>query len=168
MYEMPGITGMNAMNVNGQRSRNLTYTMDGVSGTEPINKMGSGNNAENVTSTVMSAVEEVKVITTVLPAEYGHSSGGMISATYKSGTNQIHLDAENRYLNGATRHREFFQLSRTTTPFVYQIPSATFSGPMVIPKLYNGRNRTFFMLAWQLRLQRSQDETLTTVPTPEM
>ena len=168
MYEMPGITGMNAMNVNGQRSRNLTYTMDGIMGTEPLNKMGSGNNAENVTSTTVSAIEEVKVITTMLPAEYGHSSGGMISATYKSGTNTLHLDAENRYLNGATRHREFFQLSRSTTPFVYQIPSANFSGPVVIPKLYNGRNRTFFMVAWQLRLQRSQDETLTTVPTAAM
>ena len=164
MYEMPGIVGSNAMNVSGLRSRDLPYTMDGVLGTEPLNKMSSGNNAENVTSTVQSAIEEVKVVTTVLPAEYGHSSGGMISATYKSGTNKLHLDAEERYLNGATRHREYFQLARSTTPFVYQIPSATFSGPVVIPKVYNGRNRTFFLMAWQLRLQRSQDQTYTTVP----
>jgi hypothetical protein len=168
MYEMPGITGMNAMNVNGLRARNLVYTMDGVSGTEPINKMGSGNNAENMTSTAVAAVEELKVITTVLPAEFGHSSGGMISSTYKSGTNQIHIDAENRYLNGQTRHREFFQLNRSTAPFTYQIPSGVFTAPIVIPKIYDGHNKTFLMLSWQLRLQRSQDETLTTVPTPEM
>ncbi|MCC6863107.1 MAG: TonB-dependent receptor [Bryobacterales bacterium] len=168
MYVMPGVTGMNAMNVAGQRSRNLTYTMDGVSGTEPLQNMGSGNNAENVTSTTQSAIEEVKVVTTVLPAEYGHTAAGMISTTYKSGTNELHLDAEDRYLPGRTRHREFFQLNKFTTPFTYHIPSVTVSGPLVLPKVYDGRNKTFFLFGWQLRLQRSQDETLTTVPTPEM
>ena len=90
----------------------------------------------------------------------------MVSATYKSGTNQLHADGEERYFSGRTRHREFFQLNKFTTPFVYHIPSVMVSGPLVIPKIYNGRNKTFFMAGWQLRLQRSQDETLTTVPTP--
>ena len=71
----------------GGRTRAFQMTNDGVLGTTP----GTGQlaTARNV-STSPHNMEEVKVLTTALPAEYGHSGGGVMSITYKSGTNQFH------------------------------------------------------------------------------
>src|SRR3954453_15772713 len=96
-----------------------------------------------IMSTTQNAIQEVKMVTTVMPAENGHSAGGMLSATYKSGTNQLHVESEDRYVNNAMLHRSFFNLGNA--PFAYHEISELVSGPVVIPKLYNGRNRTFFL-----------------------
>ena len=50
------------------------------------------------------------MVSTVFPAEYGHSAGGMLSATYKSGTNRLHFEGEDRYVNNAMLHRAYFNL----------------------------------------------------------
>ena len=111
MYLMPGVTSNNGFHIAGQRDRGLGYTMDGISGTEPIR---GGVATNRIMSTTQNAIEEVKMVTTVLPAENGHSAGGLLSATYKSGTNQFHGEAEDRYMNNALKHRDFFQLARPT------------------------------------------------------
>ena len=50
--------------------------------------------------------------TTGMPAEFGHSSGGQLSGVFKSGTNEFHGSLEeDRYLNGALVHRQYFQTS---------------------------------------------------------
>ena len=82
MYIMPGVTSMNGFHIAGQRDRGVGYTMDGISGTEPIR---GGVSTNRIMSTTQNAIEEVKMVTTVLPADKGHSAGGMLSATYKAG-----------------------------------------------------------------------------------
>ena len=82
MYLMPDVTSMNGFHIDGQRDRGLGYTLDGIVGTQPV----IGGEATNTTvSTTANAIEEVKMASTVLPAEFGHSAGGLLSATYKSG-----------------------------------------------------------------------------------
>ena len=165
MYMMPGVTSMNGFHIAGQRDRGLGYTMDGISGTEPIR---GGVATNRIMSTTQNAIEEVKMVTTVLPAENGHSAGGLMSATYKSGTNQLHGEAEDRYLNNALKHRDYFQLARPTSPFTYHELAALFTGPLVIPKLYDGRNRTFFLAGWSRHHEKNDTQLFSTVPTPEM
>src|SRR2546423_737531 len=98
MYLMPGVTSMNGFHIAGQRDRGVGYTMDGISGTQPI--LG-GVATNRIMSTTQNAIQKIKMVTTVLPAENGHSAGGLLSATYRSGTNALHGEAEDRYLNNA-------------------------------------------------------------------
>src|SRR5947208_614143 len=126
MYLMPGVTSMNGFHIAGQRDRGLGYNMDGIPGTEPIR---GGVATNRIMSTTQNAIEEVKMVTTVLPAENGHSAGGMLSVTYKSGTNKLHFEGEDRYINNPLLHRAYFNLERPNAPFSYHELASLVSGP---------------------------------------
>ena len=106
------------------------------------------------------------MVTTVLPAESGHSAGGMLSATYKSGVNQLHVEGEDRYVNNAMLHRAFFNLGNA--PFSYHELSGLVSGPVYLPKIYNGKNRTFFLFGWSRHHEVYDQSVFADVPTPAM
>lgn len=162
MYMMPGVTSMNGFHIAGARDRGIGYSMDGISGTEPVR---GGVATNRIMSTTQNAIQEVKMVTTVLPAEFGHSAGGMLSATYKSGANALHVESEDRYVNNAMLHRAFFNLGNA--PFSYHELSDLVSGPIVIPKLYNGKNRTFFLFGWSRHNENYDQQIFDTVPTPD-
>ena len=61
----------------------------------------------------------------------------------RSGTNSLHGSAEDRYVRKGWFQRAYFDLLHDDT--AYHQASATLSGPVVLPKLYNGRNKTFFL-----------------------
>ena len=163
MYMMPGVTSMNGFHIAGQRDRGLGYSMDGISGTEPVR---GGVATNRIMSTTQNAIQEVKLVTTVLPAESGHSAGGLLSATYKSGTNQLHVEAEDRYVNNAMLHRAYFNLGNA--PFSYHELAGLVSGPVYLPKLYDGRNRTFFLFGWSRHREVYDQSVFADVPTPDM
>jgi hypothetical protein len=165
MYLMPGVTSMNGFHIAGQRDRGLGYSMDGIPGTEPIR---GGVATNRIMSTTQNAIEEIKMVTTVMPADQGHSAGGMLSATYKSGTNQLHMEAEDRYINDQLLHRAYFNLERSNNPLKYHELSALVSGPVYLPKIYDGRNRTFFLFGWSRHHEKYDQQVFATVPTPEM
>lgn len=163
MYMMPGVTSMNGFHIAGQRDRGVGYSMDGIAGTEPVR---GGVATNRIMSTTQSAIQEVKLVTTVLPAENGHSAGGLLSATYRSGTNQLHVEAEDRYVNNAMLHRAYFNLGNA--PFAYHELAGLVTGPVYIPKLYNGRNRTFFLFGWSRHNETYDQSAFADVPTPDM
>jgi hypothetical protein len=113
-------------------------------------------------------MEEVKVITTALPAEYGHSGGGLMSITYKSGSNQLHGIAEERYMARHMIHRNFQDANLPTNNFGFHLMSGLISGPVRIPKIYNGTNRTFFLFGFQRHHEKASENNDSTVPSPEM
>ncbi|MCC6539899.1 MAG: carboxypeptidase regulatory-like domain-containing protein, partial [Bryobacterales bacterium] len=118
----------------------------------------------------VDAIEEFKVQTSNYSAEYGRSGGGIINIVTKSGTNQFHgtayeflrnkvLDAGNFFNNSANIPRQ---------PFVYNQYGFTAGGPAYIPKLYDGRNRTFFFVSYEgVKVRRSRFFS-GTVPTEAM
>ncbi len=165
MYLMPGVTSMNGFHIAGQRDRGLGYSMDGISGTEPIR---GGVATNRIMSTTQNAIEEVKMVTTVLPAEQGHSAGGLLSATYKSGANQLHFEGEDRYINNSLLHRAYFNLQRPTSPFSYHELSGLISGPVYLPKLYDGRNKTFFLFGWSRHHEKYNQQLFADVPNQDM
>jgi hypothetical protein len=162
MYMMPGVTSMNGFHIAGARDRGIGYSMDGVSGTEPVR---GGVATNRIMSTTQNAIQEVKMVTTVLPAEFGHSAGGMLSTTYKSGANALHVEGEDRYVNNAMLHRAYFNLGNA--PFAYHELSGLVSGPVVLPKLYNGKNRTFFLFGWSQHNEHYDQQIFDSVPTPD-
>ncbi len=93
------------------------------------------------------SIQEMKVITTSYSAQYGHTSGGFIEYTSKSGTNTLHGSAYEYFANDVLNARGFFgQAPLKKTPVRNNNFGFTAGGPVVLPKLYNGRNKTFFFL----------------------
>jgi hypothetical protein len=167
MYYYPGTNSINGYHVLGQRSRAIGYQVDGVNGKEPgIGNIGGPN--EQVSPT-QDAFSEVKIHTTGMPAEYGHSAGGLMSMVFKSGTNQFHGVAEDRHINKSMIHRNYLEQLPRTNPFSYHERTAMLSGPVMLPKLYNGRDKTFWLFGFARHSEvAGTSSARTTVPTPEM
>jgi len=170
LYLTPGVNAgglayagsLSGFSINGGATGNIGYFEDGMYGVQP-----SGN---NTTDTILSTIDEAKVITTVLPAEYGHSAGGAIVIVKKSGTNTPHGGAGLLFREGPMQHRRFMQPARfeqTGNSLHFYQPDFNVSGPVFIPKLYDGRNKTFFMFAGQYLKERQGEQISWSVPTPE-
>ncbi|MCC6862662.1 MAG: TonB-dependent receptor [Bryobacterales bacterium] len=150
----------------GQRSRSFNVTLDGVPGVEPVRGgLDSGNRS---LSSPEENMEEVKILTSVLPAEYGHSGGGVMNITYKSGTNQLHGVAKERYTGKSMIHRNWHDAAVPRQAFGYHVMGASLSGPVLLPKLYDGRNRTFFMTGFQRHHEKVSENNDVTIPSPAM
>jgi hypothetical protein len=144
-----------------------TYTSNGQSG---ISIAGggatSGNNeviVDGVPNTIARSggiiiyvptaysVDEMKVHTTMFDAAYGHSNGGAISITTRGGGNQVHGTLYD-FKRWAALNANSWSNNRAglrKPPVSYNQIGFMFSGPVMLPKLYNGRNRTFFSLAYE-------------------
>src|SRR5436190_1877549 len=141
-YYYPGVQPVDGYHVLGQRARAIGYTVDGINGKEPgIGNIGGTN--EQI-STTQDAFQEVKILTTGTPAEYGHAAGGLMSIVFKSGTNQFHGSAENRHIAKSMIHRTYLDQLPRTNPFAYDETSFLFSGPVILPKVYKGNDKTFW------------------------
>ena len=116
----------------------------------------------------MENVGEIKVLTTALPAEYGHSGGGVMNIAYKSGTNKLHGLGEERYRYPAATHRLWEDATPITGLTSFHLISGTLSGPVVLPKIYNGRDKTFFLFGFHRHHERSSENNDRDVPTPAM
>jgi hypothetical protein len=113
-------------------------------------------------------IQEVKTTINNMSAEYGRSQGTVIITT-KSGTNEFHGSGQFRLRNEALNANRFE--NNANQPFVPRAPfkqqgySATFGGPVLIPKLYNGRDKTFFFTSYEgFRFNQALDY-FRTVPT---
>ena len=160
MYYMEGAYADNGgtYHILGEPANLINYTVDGANVKQSI-RSAIGETSTSLTPPVDS-VAEAQVWTTGIPAEVGHSAGGTYNMVLKSGTNQLHFATEERYINKDFIDRAYFQQSvanLATAPFEYHNFDAVLSGPVVIPKLYDGRNKTFFLLGLPAGLRsRSQ------------
>lgn len=175
---VPGVTesgfafarNLGAYHVAGQRAGAIGFFEDGVTGND---QMGG---TDTVTP-IQNSIAEVKVLTTALPAEYGHAAGGVISAVKKTGTNQLHGLASNYGRGRRMQHRQFFDMLKNSQPTAdspdgqrvfFMMPDANVGGPIVLPKIYNGRNRTFFFFGYQKMIEKQVKQFQGTVPNDAM
>ena len=158
--------------VPGHREFALTPAGGAVEDGTSVNDPGSGSAG---IKTVQNSVAEVKVLTTVLPAEYGHSGGGMVSIVKKTGTNEWHGMASIYGRSRRMQHRNYFDRERNSQPTpgnpdgqrnFFLLPDASTGGPVVIPKLYDGRNKTFFFFNWEQSNDHGVSTPTANVPTP--
>ncbi len=100
-------------------------------------------------------------------AEFGRSGGSVVNLIYKSGTNELHGSVFEFLRNSALDANNFFANSRGIPlgSFKRNQFGASAGGPMVIPKLYRGQNKTFLYFTYEGLRQRSANNLLTTVPT---
>lgn len=95
----------------------------------------------------LDAIDEFTVDTNGFKAEYGRAQGGMMSFVSKSGTNQFHGNAYEFLRNEALDARFFYS---PRVPLLRQHDfGGTFGGPVWIPKIYSGKNKTFFFFSYE-------------------
>jgi hypothetical protein len=165
MYYQEGSQANNdgTYHILGQPEAQMSYTLDGISSKQSIGKALGDTNT--LITPPVDTLQEAQVLTTGIPAEIGHAAGGAYSLTTKSGTNELHFSAEERYINKDWLHRQPFNQGPTTTPFEYHNFNATLSGPVVIPGVYNGKNRTFFLLGYRLDYDHETNFATVSAPT---
>jgi hypothetical protein len=125
----------------------------------------------------LDAITEFAVDTNGYKAEFGRAQGGIISFASKSGTNNFHGTAYEFLRNDALDARGFFQDNgddplnpkRTKPVFKQHDFGGSFGGPVWIPKLYHGKNKTFFFTSIEyFRNRVGASPSIFNVPTPEM
>ncbi|HEY1945576.1 MAG TPA: TonB-dependent receptor [Bryobacteraceae bacterium] len=111
------------------------------------------------------AIEEFKVQTNLLPAEFGRSLGGAINMTIRSGTNDLHGTAFEFLRNSHMDANAYFNSGRVKPQFQQNQFGFSAGGPVIIPKLYNGKNRTFIFGDYQGTRVRKGLTSVLSVPT---
>jgi hypothetical protein len=149
-----GIRSTQTISVAGQRTNFNHYTLDGVENTDP-------NFNTFVVMPSVDALQEFKVQTGVYPAEFGRQTT-QINVLTKSGTNQFHGAAFEFLRNDkldATSYA-FTSLRPVKDPFKWNQFGFTLGGPVILPKLVNGRNKLFFMANYEAFRRRGSSTGL--------
>jgi hypothetical protein len=149
--------------VNGQRGTAAVFAMDGADSTDP--EMGGAA----FTNFNVDAVQEIRSSSGWMPAEIGRGSAGFTDIITRSGSNSMHGSVFEFLRNAALDARNFFDRRSIANPgrippFIRNEFGGTNGGPVVIPGLYNGRNRTFYFV--QLQGFRQVLGTTQVIPVP--
>ena len=142
--------------INGARNRSNYFMLDGAN---DLNTMLGMYNY----SPIVDAIQEFKTQGHNDLAEYGGVAGGIVSVVTKSGTNQFHGALWEFLRNQVMDATGYFE--QTLPPLRQNQYGGSVGGPVWIPKLYNGKNRTFFYAAWEGYRFRSASETGALGPT---
>lgn len=155
-------SGSSQISIAGGPVRGNNYLLDGVPITDFQNRA--------VIIPTIESVQEVKIQANTYDAEMGRTGGGVFNTYLKSGTNQVHVSAFGYMRQPSWLANPFFfnrspanEGLKPDTPF--RNYGASFGGPVRIPKVYDGRNRTFFFLGGEAYRQRSADAADFPVPT---
>jgi hypothetical protein len=152
------------LNVNGSRGGATEILQDGAPSTVPENSPGTYATA---TLPSVERVLEFKVQTSSFSAEFGRTTGGVINVVVKSGTNTYHGSAYEFLRNSRLDANDWFQnrAGRDLGTFQRNQFGFTFGGPVIIPGVYNGKNRTFVFGGYEGLRERRQQTSTITVPT---
>src|SRR3954454_2124669 len=166
--ESKNIGGDAGFSLGGGQAASYGATLDGVSVTtsRALQKSWVASNAPSV-----EAITQFTVDTNGFKAEYGHAGGGVMTFVAKSGTNQFHGSAYEFLRNNDFDANDWFsnKLGRARQIYKQNDFGATVGGPVWIPKLYNGHNKTFFFFSYEgFRNRNGATNATATVPTPEM
>ena len=153
-----GAAGGSTIKVNGSPATSYKVMVDGQDITSSIHPSHTLEQQPGV-----EMMQEVTLQASNFAAEFGQVRGGLFNFTSKSGSNDIHGSAYSYFRN------EDFNAS---APFTHQDPKTrvedwgfTVGGPVYIPKVYNGRNKTFFFFNWEKYQNVSTAATYITLPT---
>jgi len=171
VFLTPGTVGPGTANGNGGTFESKISGGQNY-GTEVLLDGASTYRSENgssfdETAPSVDALGEYKVITSTIPAEFGHTTGGIESFNTRAGTNSFHGSAydifRNEDLDANTFFNNFNGLPRNLDK--QNDYGLTFAGPAWIPKVYNGHDKTFFMFAWEQYRQTRGGVSNISVPT---
>jgi len=165
--------------ISGGQNYATEVLLDGAATTRSENGSSFDETAPSV-----EALGEFKILTSTIPAEFGRTTGGVESFSTKGGTNSFHGSIYELFRNEALDANVWGNNYCLATsdpavcrpdPSIYQTPldrqndyGGTLGGPVIIPKLYNGKGKTFFFFSWEQYRQNQGGVTTSTVPTNAM
>lgn len=159
----PGVT---PVSVNGGRANTTNYILDGAENNDHY------SNAPNPMPNP-DALQEFSVQTNTFSAEFGRNVGGVVNAVTRSGTNQLHGAAFEYLRNNDLNAANFFAPlkadgTKQDDGLKRNQFGATLGGPVWLPKLYNGKDKTFFFFSYQgTRIRQAPSRVEQQVPTNE-
>ncbi|MBI4905834.1 MAG: carboxypeptidase regulatory-like domain-containing protein [Acidobacteria bacterium] len=146
----------------GGTDSNTDILIDGTSATK--------GDRQVIMIPALESVQEFRVLTNIFDAQYGRTGGGIITTTTKSGTNQFHGAVFDRYFDQrlaanswANNRNRVARPQNVVHNYGFQA-----NGPVRIPKVFDGRNRLFFMVNYDSNPTSSLYTTQWTTPLPEM
>jgi hypothetical protein len=163
---IPGTYSAGDIRINGVPANSAAYRVEGQDATNGTLPSFPTQNQASV-----DAIQEVAIQTSNFAAEYGQVGGGVLNVTMRSGTNQFHgsvyeyyvnefLNAGQPYTDDGTGHNLRPRTRRNDYGY-------TFGGPVWIPKIYNGRDKSFFFISWeQYKVSLNNSNDPKTVPIP--
>lgn len=150
-----------AFSAGGQRDNTSTVIVDGIE----ISGMELNNYPYAVPS--LESVAEFRVLTSGASAEFGGNSGAFVNVVTRRGTNDLHGSLFEFLRNDRFDSRNFFDVTGRSAPNKRNQFGFVFNGPVFLPKIYNGKDRTFFLFSWEWQRQRNGTTSTTLVPTPQ-
>ena len=140
--QRPGgsVSATTSLSVDGSQQMRTDILVDGMSAGQ-FQQFGSFTEL----AVPVDAVQEFNLIKGAFSAEYGYVQTAVVSFSLKSGTNQFHGSLFENFRNDVLNSRSFFEGDKL--PFKHNNFGGTISGPIWIPKVYDGHDRTFFMVS---------------------
>ncbi len=157
-FDIGGTTGFSA---NGGRSSENEVLLDGISNVQSSRQV--------IHVPTMDSIQEFKVLLNTYDAQYGRTGGGVVTMVTKGGGNGFHGSLYEFLQNDKLNANQFELNAAGTARPPNKINAYGFqaSGPVWIPKVYNGKNKLFWMLAYEGMRQRSADPGVANVPLAE-
>lgn len=158
-FELYAFGNINSISINGGRSGENETLIDGISSVR-------GSRSASF-APALNAIQEVSVLTNSYDSQYGRIGGGVTSVTLRTGTNQLHgqlfefFKNDNLNANGYSRN----SVGLKQPEFKNNTFGFTVDGPIYMPKLFDGRNKMFFMISTEFLRERNPQTQLWTVPT---
>jgi hypothetical protein len=154
---LPGNTWLpdNSLRINGLEGNSAAIRVEGqdATATGAAGPSGTGLSTTSTTEPSVEAVQEVAVQTSNYAAEFGQAGGGLFNFTMKSGTNQFHGSGYDYFVNEALNagtpftddgHGHLLRPRQRRNDYGFSV-----GGPVWIPKLYNGHDKTFLFVNWE-------------------
>ena len=157
----------NTLRINGMPSSSQTINIEGQDASN-----GFWKQLTQVNQAGADAIQEVTIQTSNFAAEYGQAGGGYFNYTMKSGTNRLHGSGFDYFVNTVLNAGLPFTVSPTNpnenirNPIHQNDYGFTLGGPIDIPKVYNGHDKTFFFFSFeQFRQTNFTTNAIAQVPT---
>ena len=156
------LSGTQMVSINGQRTQDNNYQLDGADNNMMFMNSPGG-------SPPMDAIQEFRVATGN-SAEYGRSAGANVNLSIKSGSRNLHGSLYEYLRNDKLDANTFFanRQGQGKIPFRQNQYGVAVGGPVVLPKIFDGRDSTFWFFSWEGFRWRRGQTTQNTVPTAAM
>ncbi|HEV2215142.1 MAG TPA: carboxypeptidase regulatory-like domain-containing protein [Terracidiphilus sp.] len=172
-----GGSGFQMTKINGGQEEGTDYLVDGIT----TNRMQNGSGSVDILTPSVEAVNEFHVSISGLPANLGRTTGGLANFNSKSGTNQYHGAVYDFYKNSAFDANNWFNngyLAETSpsnvavrnslqrSPDTKNDYGVSLGGPVRIPHVFNGSDKTFFFFSWEQLRYNTGSAVTSILPTP--
>ena len=147
-----GVLGSVRYSVNGGR---VEYNSFNVDGGDVLNVGLNGNQSTLIVYPSLDALSEVQVLTSNYGAMYGRSASGTVLAETKSGTNDFHGNAYEFIRNEFFNSKNYFDVGNKAPLYRRNDFGATLGGPIKIPGIYDGKDKSYFFFSEEFRIERT-------------